>query len=108
TVPASQRRSTKKMLMSTRPTQNCGSAMPLKVVPRTTKSGQRSRWTAASTPSGMPTEMPSGHPAPQVGRHALAGREGDAEVETQQRAEIMDELQRQRIGQAEPGADLGA
>ena len=52
TGPGSQCRLTKKIQMSTRPIQNCGNAMPLKVKPRSAKSGQRSRFTAINTPAG--------------------------------------------------------
>ncbi len=75
TGPGSRCRFTKKIPISTRPTQNCGSAMPLSVAPRTRKSGQRSRFTAAITPSGMPTIIPSvsptrpsSNPRPRSGR----------------------------------------
>ncbi len=60
--PGSQPRLTKKIQMSTRPIQNCGSAMPPNVTPRTRKSGHRSRLTAASTPSGTPAAMPMQSP----------------------------------------------
>src|SRR4030088_3488942 len=99
TGPGSRCRLTKKIPISTRPTQNCGRAMPLSVAPRTRKSGQRSRFTAAITPTRVPgggpnkAELERGRqPVRQIRGHALAGSERGAEIEAQQLGEIVEIL----------------
>jgi len=57
TGPGSQPRMTKKTRMSTRPSQNDGSAIPIRVMPRTEKSKGPSRLAPASTPKGTPITM---------------------------------------------------
>jgi len=67
--PGSQPRLTKKIQMSTRPIQNCGSAMPPNVTPRTRKSGHRSRLTAA-----MPMQSPTRPSSSVAGKRSVRSR----------------------------------